>query len=298
MGSKPSRPKSEEMSQEQHSMEYSPRFTYYGYIAKVSAGQPAVIDLNQQNLTALPSSLFKSGVAETLVELTISSNALTSLPESVGNLRRLTKLDASNNKLEYLPNEIGKLVLLDDLNLNNNCLVRLPDELCKLSNLTALRLCNNKLTSLPRHFFKLKQLCYVNVNNNDLDTSTLPVNVLQGGLYINQATPSFILPRLYLGGDYSAAQKDALKKIGISHILVVGKELFAHHPSDFMYMSIPLADEEQEDLYSHLLSCIAFIDDGRKNGTGVLVHCKQGISRSAAVVSLHSFFYFFLLMCV
>lgn len=47
---------------------------------------------------------------------------------------------------------------------------------------------------------------------------------------------------------------------------------------------IDLSDQPNADLQSHLESVCAWINSSISNGKGVLVHCQQGISRSAAVV--------------
>ena len=60
-------------------------------------------------------------------ELHLSYNGLTSLPDSIGDLRNLQKLDLSGN----------------------NGLTSLPDSICNLRNLELLYLSENNLTSLP-----------------------------------------------------------------------------------------------------------------------------------------------------
>jgi len=47
---------------------------------------------------------------------------------------------------------------------------------------------------------------------------------------------------------------------------------------------IDLSDQPNADLQSHLESVCTWINSSLANGKGVLVHCQQGISRSAAVV--------------
>ena len=47
-------------------------------------------------------------------------NELTTIPESVGNLKSLIRLYLMNNKITSLPESLLKLELLEDLDLKNN----------------------------------------------------------------------------------------------------------------------------------------------------------------------------------
>jgi dual specificity phosphatase 12 len=52
-------------------------------------------------------------------------------------------------------------------------------------------------------------------------------------------------------------------------------------------MRIPVEDVDYEDLLIHLPSACQFIEEALRGGGNVLVHCVQGISRSAAVVAAY-----------
>eukprot|EP00249_Psilotum_nudum_P015413 c25314_g1_i1 orf=370-1185(+) len=49
-------------------------------------------------------------------------------------------------------------------------------------------------------------------------------------------------------------------------------------------MVIPLNDDSQQTILDILQPCFDFIDEGRRQGGAVLVHCIAGVSRSAAIV--------------
>ena len=68
-------------------------------------------------------------------KLDLSSQGLSSLPESIGNLTNLTELDLSKNQLKSLPESIGNLTNLTLLLLGDNKLNSLPESIGNLTNL-------------------------------------------------------------------------------------------------------------------------------------------------------------------
>ncbi len=81
------------------------------------------------------------------LELYLSRNRLSDLPESITNLSNLTTLDLSGNRLKNLPESITKLSNLTKLYLSENRLSNLPESITKLSNLTILNLNENGLNN-------------------------------------------------------------------------------------------------------------------------------------------------------
>jgi len=58
------------------------------------------------------------------------------------------------------------------------------------------------------------------------------------------------------------------------------------YPESFQYKVIPLADLPTEQIIPHLDDAIAFIQTALISGS-VLVHCAQGVSRSATIVTAY-----------
>jgi hypothetical protein len=92
-----------------------------------------------------------------------------------------------------------------------------------------------------------------------------------------------ILEGLYLGNRESACDRARLKAAGITHIVNCADELPCFHQGEFVYLALKLRDPD-EGFHRHILRSCAFIDEARRGGGRVLVHCFAAVSRSPAVV--------------
>jgi hypothetical protein len=102
---------------------------------------------------------------------------------------------------------------------------------------------------------------------------------------------SRILPYLFLGGKADARNFDFLTSSGITVILNMtplktfdasGVPCYFENDRRFRYHRIALLDSTSEKILPILRSSIELIDRARHYGS-VLVHCNQGVSRSAAI---------------
>ena len=99
--------------------------------------------------------------------------------------------------------------------------------------------------------------------------------------------PTEIVKRVYLADLSAAENPETLSHFGITHVLSVmpGKVSLPPNVPLIAFKQIPLRDAPFEDLISHLPEATAFIRTALYNPNArVLVHCVQGISRSASVV--------------
>eukprot|EP00913_Durusdinium_trenchii_P009222 g8669.t1 len=143
------------------------------------------LGLSNNALSSLPEFL---GNLHTL-KLTLSHNPLSSLPALVGNLKNLGELSLINCTLRALPESLGNLQSLlrlgryrevtsmalrenKGLDLSNNVLNSLPEYVGSLKNLRHLELQNNHLSSVPFSFGNLSSLEKLDLSNNKL--SALP----------------------------------------------------------------------------------------------------------------------------
>ena len=120
-----------------------------------------------------------------------------------------------------------------------------------------------------------------------LDTNALPV-------YSPTASPKtakpvrdscdFIVDGLYISGEKSASDLPLLLRLGITHIVNMNASSSPlYFPEEFTYYSVHLADSVFENLDDEFWSAVAFTNEAIKNGGKVLIHCRKGISRSAAL---------------
>ncbi|XP_043307047.1 protein phosphatase Slingshot homolog 3 isoform X4 [Cervus elaphus] len=99
-----------------------------------------------------------------------------------------------------------------------------------------------------------------------------------------QDRASRIFPHLYLGSEWNAANLEELQRNRVSHILNMAREIDNFYPERFTYHNVRLWDEESAQLLPHWKETHRFVEAARAQGTRVLVHCKMGVSRSAATV--------------
>ena len=90
-----------------------------------------------------------------------------------------------------------------------------------------------------------------------------------------------IIPnKLYLGNNESAKNLEILQKHHITSILICGYFLSEFFPGQFIYKTLEIQDNEYEIIINSLIKGIEFIE----NNKTILVHCREGISRSSTIV--------------
>ena len=98
--------------------------------------------------------------------------------------------------------------------------------------------------------------------------------------------PSRILPDLFVGDHGASVAYETLVQLGITHILnVKGGARTPPAPYDTLLKLrfVPISDYGTDDLRTKLAECFEVIDAAYASGGGCLVHCSQGVNRSAAI---------------
>ena len=98
--------------------------------------------------------------------LEIGNNGISSLPENIGNLKKLDTLYLNHSqygaKLNTLPESFGQLTNLRYLDLNDMGITSLPDSFCNLTQLNYLNLTNDVIDKIPANFGNLSNLESIN----------------------------------------------------------------------------------------------------------------------------------------
>ncbi|MGL5264348.1 MAG: NEL-type E3 ubiquitin ligase domain-containing protein, partial [Candidatus Rhabdochlamydia sp.] len=135
-------------------------FNYPRFVYKLKK-----LHLSNNQLTSLPESL---GNLKALQQLKLNFNQFTNFPEFLRNLQTLTILDLSFNRITNFPEFLGNLQTLTLLDLSSNRFTILSESLGNLQALTILNLSFNRLTSLPRSFENLQSLVHLHLEDNQL----------------------------------------------------------------------------------------------------------------------------------
>ena len=102
-----------------------------------------------------------------LVSLRLIGHELQELPAEVGeNCLSLTSLSLASNAIAALPDSLCELGSLQTLLLHNNQLAVLPHQFGSLRSLEQLTLMSNKLTYLPASFGSLPALTKLSLSRN------------------------------------------------------------------------------------------------------------------------------------
>lgn len=94
---------------------------------------------------------------------------------------------------------------------------------------------------------------------------------------------SEILPFLMVGSRRDAADREVLRKNGVTHVLNSTPDCPCHFKDELVYLRIAVKDCWNQDLPSHFDDAFKFINSCKDAGGKAMIHCNAGISRSATL---------------
>ena len=113
-------------------------------------------------------------------------------------------------------------------------------------------------------------------------TKLVETHLLQ--IHIN-AHPSQVFNWLFLGTFSNACDKEELRRIKIKYILNCAIECKNKNiPKDIKELHLKIRDNVNFDIFPFFQQANDFINKARLEGGAILIHCKLGISRSAAII--------------
>ncbi|XP_050400370.2 uncharacterized protein LOC126817438 [Patella vulgata] len=122
------------------------------------------LHLQTNQIESVPDELFTN--LPCIMDLDISSNKLTQIPDSIANCTKLLTLVIYNNNLTTLPNTLASCKCLERLDISKNLMKEFPPVITKLSKLTRLYAQNMQLTDLPEDIGNLTKLDKLGLNGN------------------------------------------------------------------------------------------------------------------------------------
>ncbi|XP_039170010.1 disease resistance protein RUN1-like [Eucalyptus grandis] len=118
-----------------------------------------------QKLRKLPESFAR---LTSLVQLDLSSTAITRLPDTIGNQKRLSILNLTFTKIDELPNSIGNLRELKSLFLSYTNIRELPFSIGNLESLLELDISYTNCMQLPKSIGDLSRLKIIKISRTPI----------------------------------------------------------------------------------------------------------------------------------
>jgi Leucine-rich repeat (LRR) protein len=124
------------------------------------------LSLAYQKLTTFPKCILR---LKFLRELWFLENRIQHLPENIRDLKYLVRIDMENNfSLTSLPESVWEVKTLEVLGLGGNEFTNISERITELPNLKYLFLENNKFTEIPKYIWTLTQLEVLGLGDNNI----------------------------------------------------------------------------------------------------------------------------------
>eukprot|EP00002_Diphylleia_rotans_P026966 TRINITY_DN53_c0_g1_i1.p2 TRINITY_DN53_c0_g1~~TRINITY_DN53_c0_g1_i1.p2 ORF type:complete len:561 (-),score=79.18 TRINITY_DN53_c0_g1_i1:2478-4160(-) len=142
------------------------------------------LDMSNNQITGIPE--FVTTLSH-LVELDMSHNQIIEIPESIAALSNLVKLDMSYNQIIEIPASIAALSNLVKLDMSYNQIIEIPASIAALSNLVKLDMSYNQIIEIPASIAALSNLVHLDLSNNKIKGLMAGLSTLRALKYISLA---------------------------------------------------------------------------------------------------------------
>lgn len=266
------------------------------------------LSLAENALSTIPEEIFTNLNCSQLVELDLNSNQLTSLPLSLFYLPLLEVLSINTNFITHLPFQQkpsaekaadGRPFLpsVRRIGLEFNDLKEMPLEFLEwCSTLEQLLLgLNEGMLEKPISFERLqaidrspKNTLSVKVDNRprfiqQMEAQTWSTVLPWLKVDLNKIYPDKVLDFLFLGSLRTAQTVTVYHDLDIGYVLTAGRDLEVRIDPGMKHLVLPVDDFPEQKMLAVFSEAFAFIDEARANKRGVLIHCFAGLSRSVTI---------------
>lgn len=136
-----------------------------------------------------------------------------------------------------------------------------------------------------RKFLKLREPSHYHRTVSRYFRRRLGFNLSFGyGNKKDNAEVTTVLPWLLLGRAETSENLQYLINQGVTHILNVTSEVPNSHPQQFVYMKLPMRDDESADIGSKFNVAADFMKRVEDKKARIFVHCSAGASRAPSMV--------------
>lgn len=197
----------------------------------------------------------------------VGSGVQTSMPRIASSVANLTASSIANTSVSATKTTILSPKLKVIYLAANDRITTFPDKRL-LERFDDLTIALDNEPSLYKYYYE-----------NNLDTELPNISINWNKIY-----PDEIVPYLYCGSLRSAQSQMVYRKLDISYLLTVGRQLVPVPPEGGKHKVIVVDDIPGADIRTSFKEAVDFIEESQKKKSGCLVHCFAGLSRSATTV--------------
>ncbi|MEM7063696.1 MAG: COR domain-containing protein, partial [Cyanobacteria bacterium P01_B01_bin.77] len=125
------------------------------------------LDLSSNQISTIPDSLAQ---AASLQQLDLRYNQISTIPDSLAQAASLQQLDLSSNQISTIPDSLAQAASLQQLDLSYNQISTIPDSLAQAASLQQLDLRSNQISTIPDSLAQAASLQQLDLRSNQIPT--------------------------------------------------------------------------------------------------------------------------------